>query len=80
MQLEKLKAPHGYTINRTSENIFVNAGETSTVTLTNDVVLGQVTIYKQDSETGMTPQGDCPVPKWQGKNASFYLDMYVSLL
>lgn len=56
--VREVKAPHGYIINRTSENIVVSAGQTSAVTFTNDAVLGQVTIYKQDSETGKTPQGE----------------------
>ncbi|MBC2149644.1 SpaA isopeptide-forming pilin-related protein [Listeria booriae] len=56
--VKEITAPNGYLVATASQNITVKAAETSQVTFTNTAVLGQVTLSKEDSETGEKAQGD----------------------
>ncbi|EUJ42935.1 SpaA isopeptide-forming pilin-related protein [Listeria riparia] len=56
--VKEITAPNGYLVATASQNITVKAAETSQVTFTNTAVLGQVTLSKEDSETGAKAQGD----------------------
>lgn len=57
-KVTEIKAPAGYLVSTVSQNIQVIATKTSQVTFTNTAVLGQVTLTKEDSETGVKAQGD----------------------
>ncbi len=56
--IKEVKAPHGYTIDAKAKNVKVEAGKAKDVTFTNEVVLGQINVTKEDSKTGTTSQGD----------------------
>ncbi|WP_260443207.1 SpaA isopeptide-forming pilin-related protein [Listeria innocua] len=52
------RAPAGYTINRTPQNITITAGQTAYMTFENKQVFFQVKLKKQDAETDDEAQGD----------------------
>ncbi len=55
--IQEIKAPHGYILNATPQTVTIKANETTTVTLDNKEQLANLTVIKEDEETGNTPQG-----------------------
>lgn len=55
--IQEIKAPNGYILNSTPQTITIRANETTTVTLDNKEQLANLTVIKEDEETGNTPQG-----------------------
>ncbi|HGH4038975.1 TPA: SpaA isopeptide-forming pilin-related protein [Enterococcus faecium] len=55
--IQEIKAPNGYILNSTPQTITIRANETTTVTLDNKEQLANLTVIKEDEETGHTPQG-----------------------
>lgn len=55
--IQEIKAPNGYILNSTPQTITIRANETTTVTMDNKEQLANLTIIKEDEETGSTPQG-----------------------
>lgn len=54
----EIKAPPGYTIDRTPRQVSVEAGSTAVITFTNKEVFFQIRVKKEDVETGNKPQGE----------------------
>ena len=55
--IQEIKAPNGYILNSTPQTITIRANETTTVTMDNKEQLANLTVIKEDEETGNTPQG-----------------------
>ncbi|EME8123190.1 LPXTG cell wall anchor domain-containing protein [Enterococcus faecium] len=55
--IQEIKAPNGYILNSTPQTITIRANETTTVTMDNKEQLANLTVIKEDEETGHTPQG-----------------------
>ena len=55
--IQEIKAPNGYILNSTPQTITIRANETMTVTMDNKEQLANLTVIKEDEETGNTPQG-----------------------
>jgi len=57
-QIQEVSAPIGYLINKEIYTVTISSNETSKKTVKNEEPVASVTLYKQDNETGQTPQGD----------------------
>ncbi len=57
-KVTEIASPSGYTIDPTEHPVYVNPNQTSNLTVTNEVIRGQVKLKKEDAETSSTPQGD----------------------
>lgn len=55
--IQEIKAPNGYILNSTPQTITIRANETTTVTMDNKEQLANLTVIKEDEETGNKPQG-----------------------
>jgi len=55
--MDEIKAPHGYILNSKPQTITIKANETTTVTFDNKEQLADLTVIKEDEETGNKPQG-----------------------
>lgn len=55
--IQEIKAPNGYILNSTPQTITIRANETTTVTMDNKEQLANLTVIKEDEETGNTLQG-----------------------
>ncbi|MDA9429870.1 putative collagen adhesin [Enterococcus mundtii 1A] len=55
--IEEIKAPNGYILNSKPQTLTIKANETTTVTFDNKEQLADLTVIKEDDETGNKPQG-----------------------
>lgn len=55
--IQEIQAPNGYVLNRNPQTITIRANETTTVTFDNKEQLANLTVIKEDEETGNQPQG-----------------------
>lgn len=55
--MDEIKAPNGYILNSKPQTITIKANETTTVTFDNKEQLADLTVIKEDEETGNKPQG-----------------------
>ncbi|MHA6124294.1 SpaA isopeptide-forming pilin-related protein [Enterococcus mundtii] len=55
--IEEIKAPNGYILNSKPQTLTIKANETTTVTFDNKEQLADLTVIKEDEETGNKPQG-----------------------
>lgn len=55
--MDEIKAPDGYILNSKPQTITIKANETTTVTFDNKEQLADLTVIKEDEETGNKPQG-----------------------
>ncbi|EPH96779.1 LPXTG-motif protein cell wall anchor domain protein [Enterococcus faecalis 13-SD-W-01] len=55
--IQEIQAPNGYILNRNPQTITIRANETTTVTFDNKEQLANLTVIKEDEETGNQPQG-----------------------
>ena len=55
--ITEIKAPNGYILNSNPQTLTIRANETTTVTFDNKEQLANLTVIKEDAETGSTPQG-----------------------
>lgn len=56
--LKEITAPTGYAIDATATNVTLNVGKTTNKNVTDKRVSANISLAKQDSETGTTAQGD----------------------
>lgn len=57
VKIEEIKAPTGYVFTKEAKTVTISPGETVAVTLNNKEQLANLTIFKEDSETGNQAQG-----------------------
>lgn len=55
--IQEIQAPDGYILNSNPQTIIIKANETTTITLDNQQQLANLTVIKEDEETGSQPQG-----------------------
>ncbi|MGA5592419.1 SpaA isopeptide-forming pilin-related protein [Enterococcus mundtii] len=55
--IEEIRAPHGYILNAQPQTLTIRANETTTLRFNNKEQLANLTVIKEDEETGNKPQG-----------------------
>lgn len=55
--IQEIKAPDGYILNSNPQTLTIKANETTTISLDNQEQLANLTVIKEDEETGNQPQG-----------------------
>lgn len=55
--ITEIKAPNGYILNSNPQTLTIRANETTTIRFDNKEQLANLTVIKEDEETGSTPQG-----------------------